>query len=345
MAGAVLVVVGAISTVRLLFDVSLDDWALDEASSWLEELTIEIAPPTTGNRRYRLSFSLTDDQLMDLTEPASKLCQRLIACGDCVGAERAIKVAREGLRKAQVRGLVYEPLVNAAREVMEGDRKPRFVLNHPRQLDNAFRLGAIDEKRYAANLARINKRQADRELDRIERTELLSSSRFIERLPIDHSLSRKAAPGRLIPHPGWYEDRAETLTSGQQAEYLAAFGPDSTLEAVEKYAWVRLSSLIRSATYHLERVEVSALAAEAELLGKLQPRCAFYANGIEELLSRLAKLGRAQAREVVEGWQLLLNPEPPFEVGPIQIIMETTPAESTPSFFEDAAAVLLTAER
>jgi hypothetical protein len=237
------------STVRLLFDISLDDWALDEASSWLEELTIEIAPPTTDNRRYRLSFSLSSDQLMDLTEPASKLCQRLIACDDRAGAERAIKVAREGLRKAQAHGLIYEPFVNAAQEVMEGKRKPRFVLNHPRQLDNALRLGAIDEKRYAANLARIDKRRGDRELDRIERTELLSSSTFIEHLPIDHSLSRKAAPGRLIPHPGWYEDRAETLAAEQQAEYLAAFGPDSTLEAVEKYAWVRLSSLIRSAAY------------------------------------------------------------------------------------------------
>ena len=331
------------STVRLLFDVSLDDWALDEASSWLEELTIEVAQPTTDNRRYRLSFSLTDDQLMDLTEPASKLCQRLIACGDRAGAERAIKVAREGLRKAQARSLFYDSFVDAASGVMDGARKPRFVLNHPRQLDNALRLGAIDEKRYAANLVRIDKRRADRELDRIERTELLSSSRFIERLPIDHSLSRKAAPGRLIPHPGWYEERAETLTAEQQAEYLTAFGPNATLEAVEKYAWVRLSSLIRSAAYYLGRVELAALAAEAELLGGLQPRCAFYANGIEGLLSRLAKLGQAKAREVVEGWQLLLDPEP-IEIGPVQIVFEMAPAESTPGFYEQAADLLQAAE-
>ena len=331
------------STVRLLFDVSLDDWALDEASSWLGELTVEIAPPMTDSRRYRLFFSLTDDQLMDLTEPASKLCQRLIACGDRVGAERAIKVAREGLRKAQALGLIYEPFVSAASEVMEGKRKPRFVINHPRQLDNALRLGAIDEKRYAANLARIQSRQADRELDRIARTEFLSSSRFIERLPTDRALSSKTAPGRLIPHPGWYEDRAETLTAEQQAEYLAAFGPGASLEAVEKYAWVRLSSLIRSAAYHLGRVELSALAAEAKLLGKLQPRCVFYAGGVEALLSRLARLSQGKAREVVEGWQLLLDPKP-MEVGPIQIVFETAPAESTPGFYEQAAELLQAAE-
>jgi len=46
---------------------------------------------------------------------------------------------------------------------------------------------------------------------------------------------------------------------------------------------------------------------------------------------------------VVEGWQLLLDPKP-MEVGPIQIVFETAPADSTPGFYEQAAELLQAAE-
>ena len=137
---------------RLLFDVALDDWALDEASMWLGRLFSDAFIDS--------QFAQAGRQRIDLIEPAAKLSERLTAADNPEEAERALAVARAGLERARAQGLGYDFHVVKATEVLAGERKARFVLNHVRQLENARRLGAIDDTRYAANVGRLNGRQA-----------------------------------------------------------------------------------------------------------------------------------------------------------------------------------------
>jgi len=356
------------SVTRLLFDVALDDWALDEAAHWLEQLAasvlasgtsetsgqlgpLEPAPLQTSALgpvvRYEFSYSRAaadDDRLIGLVEPSAKLAERLTACGAHRAAERALAVAEVGLRRWEARSgpcgcRGYGFYLCKARDVVAGERKARFVLNHLRQLENALRLGAIDDRRYVANSERISGHTLRNELNRLRRQELLAKTKFIQTLPIDPARAIGGARPELVPHPGWYESRIEELNSDQQAEYATAFGSARELLLVEKYAWVRLSSLLRSAIYFLSRVDAAELAAEVTVLARLQPRCAWYAEQSAGVLSVLSRLNDEAARELAEQLRLLLEPDEPEpqQHGRILVIVHP-PAirESTPGFFEEA---------
>jgi hypothetical protein len=285
---------------RLLFEVALDEWALDEASVWLDRLTSDAFVDSR--------FARADRQRIDLIEPAAKLTERLTAAGDLGEAKRALAVARAGLERAQMQGLFYDPYVVKAAEVLAGERKARFVLNHVRQLENARRLGAIDDKRYEANLGRLDRRQASKDANRARGEQLLGITRFLS-LPVDSTLRPRAGERTLIPQPGYFEVRAEDLSSDQQAEYVRAFGSVPALEVVRKYAFVRLSSLVRSAVYFPDAIEAGALSAEALALATLEPRCEWVAHRVARVIGFFARLEgglrQAYARELRE----LLEPE------------------------------------
>jgi hypothetical protein len=286
---------------RLLFEVALDDWALDEALIWLDRLTSDAFVDS--------AFARADGQLIDLIEPLAKLAERLMAVEDRGGAERALGVARVALERAQARGLRYDGYVARAEEVVEGQRKARFVLNHVRQLENARRLGAIDDKRYQANLTRLDQRQASKEVTRKSQGELLTRVSFVTRLPTDTGLRPASESRSLVPQPDYYQVRVEDLSADQQAEYLKAFGSAPELGLVKKYAFVRLSGLVRSVVYYPAAVDADALSAEALVLARLEPRSAWVAERVAQVIGFFAKLEgerrRAYARELRE----LLEPE------------------------------------
>ena len=285
---------------RLLFEVALDDWALDEASIWLDSLTSDAFASS--------AFARADRQRIDVIEPAAKLAERLAAVGDQAAAERALAVARVGLERAQANGLFYDPYVDKAAEVVAGQRKARFVLNHVRQLENARRLGAIDEKRYEANFARLVGRQASKDASRAKGEQLLGSIRFAP-LPVDSTLRPGVGERTLIPRPDYYEVRAEDLSSDQQAEYVRAFGPAPELELVRKYAFVRLSGLVRSAVYFSEAIDPAALSAEALALTTLEPRCAWVADRVAQIIGFFEPLEGTSRRAYAQELSELLEPQ------------------------------------
>jgi hypothetical protein len=289
------------SATRLLFEFALDDWALDEASIWLDSL---VSHAFAGS-----AFGEADRQRIDLIEPAAKLAERLIAAKDQTSAEGALAVARAGLEKAKARGLLYDPYVAKAEDVVAGRRKPRFVLNHIRQLENARRLGAVDETRYESNLGRLGERRAAKDAARVDQEELLRTVSFVAELPVDSGLRLGAENRTLVPQPGYYEVHVEDLAADQQAEYVLAFGSTPELGHVQKYAFVRLSSLVRSAISFPDAVDPGMLSSEALVLSKLEPRCAWVAHRVAQVLGYFQALDDRRRRAYADELRELLEPE------------------------------------
>ena len=310
---------------RLLFEVALDDWALDEASSWLDRL---ISDTFLESRLARAGY-----QRIDLINPTAKLSERLMAAGDPKEAKRALAVARDGLKRARRAGLFYDHYVVKATDVLLSKRKARFVLNHFRQLENARRLGAIDDARYESNFARLTGRQASQDAGRSAGEQLLKTIRFAP-LPIDRTLRPALGDRTLIPRPDYYEVRAEGLSSDQQAEYVRAFGPAPVLELVKKYAFVRLSGLIRSAVYFSDAVDSAALSVEAHALATVEPRCAWVADQVAQVIDFFDALDGKRRRAYVQGLHELLEPET-HETGFVIIVMPGA-MEVSGSFLESA---------
>lgn len=312
------------SVQRLLFDIALDEWALDDAAPYLEALASD---------KERCSES-QGQRLIELIEPACKLTERLCGAGSLDRASASLAVAQEGLRMARARGLDYEWYVRQAAETVAGTHKPRFVLNDARQIENAFRLGAIDHKRYEANLARIAGRKEQKESDRSERTALLAEARFLPSLPIDARLAPSRTGSRLVPRPGYFQHRAEKLTSDQQAEYLETFRNGTDLDMVAKYAFVRLSSLLRSAVFHVGRCNLASLLAEVRLLAQLEPRCGWSAEGVADVIRFLSALSGARLAGYAASLAKLLEPQP--QTSGFVVIVLDVPVDLTRDFFDSA---------
>ena len=310
---------------RLLLDVALDEWALDEAATWLEAITSDRERCQKSQGQY----------LVDLIVPACKLTERLCAAGSINRARTSLAVAQEGLRLARGLGLNFEWNVRQAEDAVSGSHKPRFVLNDVGQAENAFRLGAIDEKRYQAILTRLAGRQAQKNTARSQRLDRLKEASFLSSLPIDDGLGPSAGFRGLVPHPGYFEWRAVNLTPDQQAEYLKAFREADDLALVAKYAFVRLSGLLRSAIYCPERCEPLSLLAEARTIEGLEPRCSWAASGVCDVLGRILELSGGLRAEYVGQLTKLLQPEPQ-PVGFVLIFTAEGPAELTPAFFDAA---------
>jgi hypothetical protein len=285
---------------RLLFETALDEWALDDAAPCLEALAADkqLCGESQGRR------------LIDLVVPACKLTERLCAAGSVAAARASLAVAREGLRFAQARHLNFDGYVRLAAEAIAGVRKPHFILNGAKQIENAFRLGAIDRKRYDANMIRIAGRKERKNLDYSRRLALLAQAKFLPALPIDARLRPSRVIGNLVPHPGYFDYHSETLTSDQQAEYLKAFREGTDLALVAKYAFVRLSGLLRSVLSSVGGCDFASVLEEVQLLAQLEPRCAWSADGVGEVIQFLVGLTGGTRAGYASTLARLLEPQP-----------------------------------
>lgn len=312
------------SSTRLLFEVALDDWALDEALIRLEQLT--------SGHLGRSAFGGTAYQRIELLEPSVKLAERLAAAHQIDQAKQALGVARDILPRVREAGLHYdyfEKAVEGAESVLTGTAKPRFVFNHQRQIENAHKLGAIDQKRYESTRGRLEKRASDGDAAREAQEKAFSSASFLQQLPTDDVSAGVSAAAGLTPQPGYFQVRIESLSTDQQAEYVRAFASSGSLELVQKYAWVRLSSLFRSAIYHISSVNPTALGAEIRLLTELQPRCAPHAADVLRVVNVLSGLAPADRAGYAAELQGLLEPETMRFSTPLGDIAMTTRAPAT----------------
>src|SRR5206468_8125537 len=80
---------------------------------------------------------------IELCQNAAKLAERLALAKLRQQAEVVLRVATRGVQAAQNEGLRFESFVRKAELTISGAKRASFVINHPRQADNALRLGII----------------------------------------------------------------------------------------------------------------------------------------------------------------------------------------------------------
>ena len=159
------------------------------------------------------------------------------------------------------------PSLRKALECVAGMRKPSVVLGSVKQVENAFRLGAIDEKRYKASLSRVTKTASRVDAVRRDRLAILARTHFAPLLPSDAQLKPSQNAGHMVPHPPPYIELVEDLTPDQQAMYLRAFRSADNLDLIEWYARFRLNSVFRSVILFTDRCDLASLAEEARGAG------------------------------------------------------------------------------
>ncbi|WP_437723620.1 J domain-containing protein [Sorangium sp. So ce861] len=274
----------------LLFSVALDEWALDEAFVWLERIT---SKPWQRSRYARNEY-----QRIDLIEPAAKLATRLELAGRHAEAELSLAVAREGLRVATALELSYDRVVQEAEEAVAGRRRPKLVLNHPRQAANAHRLGIIDAKRYAKVMENLSNADAKDSQYEAALAQFVAAGGFLQALPTDVTAHSKQMRARLVPEPGYFTHHIANLSDDQQAEYLSAYGPRPTLHLVRKYACVRLQSLLDTAMLHPGTVPLDRIEREARTISKLLPGSREgYGSDVADAVQLLAEQPEEERRE------------------------------------------------
>ena len=168
------------------------------------------------------------------------------------------------------RGFVfYATLPSQGGGMRCGNAQSPVVLDSVKQVKNAFRFGAIDEKRYNASLARVTKTASRVGANRRDRLAILARTKFAPSLPTDAQLKPSRNVGRMVPHPKPDIMHAKDLTPDQQAMYLKAFRDADNLELIEWYSRFRLDSVLRSVILFTNRCDLALLAEEAEALGCL----------------------------------------------------------------------------
>jgi hypothetical protein len=190
---------------------------------------------------------------------------------------------------AKAHGLAYDHYARDAEEVIAGRRRSQVVLNHPRQADNALRLGVIDTARHKKAMDKFEAAaRLERERERAVADHLTGTS-FLRDLPADRPAMGKSKRAGLVPEPGYYVTRVADLTTDQQAEYLEAFRGAPSLTLVSKYTFVRLTSLLESMITHPEEVVPATVEQECDLLGSLHPGSgAAYATEVAAFARQLA---------------------------------------------------------
>jgi hypothetical protein len=267
--------------------------------------------------------------MYDVMEQASKLTVRLCAARRTDSAARSLAIARElngvlddcaAENDASKIGIAIDgkvhhatqthPSVRNAAECVAGRRKPQFVLESVRQVENAFRLGAIDEKRYRADLSRVARNETQVEADRRERLAILARTQFAPLLPSDAQLKPSRDTGRMVPRPGPGPEQAEHLTPDQQAMYLKAFRSADDVQLIEWYGRIRLNSVLRSAILFPNRCDLASLAEEAEALARLgssQDGCGWLGRATADLILLIAALDGSQRPEFLSQLAKLLR--------------------------------------
>lgn len=266
----------------LLIYVHWDEWAVDHAYRWLDIL----AQRGWANTDYALNF----DQRSNLIELCCKLAIRLHTAGLSPQANAAFELAktwqqqaRVQEQKAQYHGgelvvwserFSQEPFMSAeVRAVLDGKKKMKIILNHPRQAENARRLKMIGDNRYEKVMKRFSRESETKGAQEKLLADAVADNIFLQNLPADQELSGLTARASLIPGPvslfSTERKALDMLSDDQKAEYLKAFSQNTTLDLVRKYTNVRLENLLRSVIYAYEEVNVEDLVSECEVLAQL----------------------------------------------------------------------------
>lgn len=217
---------------------------------------------------FDLLFNGVSGSLLDTL---ANLTKRLTASGRTEDA-RQVLGAYENVAEALMEDWLNPEYVSrtagALRKRVESGKRGAVVLNHPIQVENAYRLGIIDDERYRKYVDKFEAAASDEEELARHLAVYVTSYGFV---PVISEDSETGAPPPTEParDPG-YETRLSALDSAQKSEYVRAFSPGTTLKWVRKYELVRLNDLIRTAFLTPDLVE--DVVREIALIKEVQPK-------------------------------------------------------------------------
>jgi hypothetical protein len=277
---------------RLLFDIKIDEWALDDAHYWLTMLCSDEWIDSEYARH-----SLIQSMLHHACDTSAGL---LWAAGRNHEAEQARRFAEKVVRSAS--SISCWPCPSIEKYIEQGE-KLRIVLTHRRQADNALRLGLIDEKRYKKTIERLQAQKEHSQGHEEAFRRYVTDVGLLKDLPADRVAQGKVMQVNLVPDPGPGYDRLESLTDDQQAEYLQAFSSRTNLRLISKYVEVRLTSLLRSMIFHAEQVDFPSIERECRALSTITRP--FWGDPYSELAEVAQFLERSDRKERQERLDLL----------------------------------------
>lgn len=272
---------------HLLFTVYLDDWSLDDSVQSLRHLLASLdAVPVHTKKLF---------DVVALAPDVSKLAARLSLTTLTSDMEWAFRLLQKGVHQAKAQGLFYEGYLEAAEAAVIDGSKPRFQLNHLRQLDNARRLGVVNEDQYSKIRSRLDRKRSEKESNTTAQNQAIvaysSDPGFLKLLPTDKCARGKSSKLPLVPEPAYFANRIQDLSDDQQAEYLRAFGTPAEPQLFRKYFYVRLQSLFESAIMCDLETDYRTLESEALFLAQnsgTTPNT--YATGVAECILFIANL-------------------------------------------------------
>lgn len=280
----------AFSIGRLLLEIKLDEWSLDDAHYWATTLAFDdwMASSYARNPRVR----------SDLLFPCSTLAGRLWGAGMKEKAMEIYKIAEEAQRIAVEHGTYHGGGLFEADGYIKEGQKLRVVLTHRRQADNALRVGLIDHKRHRKTIERLDGKAGLTEGHSEVLSRYVAEFGFLQDLPTDRVAKGKVVRAKLVPEPGYFDDRLDQLSDDQQAEYLQAFGTIPEIGVVRKYTNVRLASLLRMMITHGAGADFRAIERECRSLANIQTRQAGEAcEQVAEIARHLGDLRLDERRE------------------------------------------------
>ncbi len=135
---------------------------------------------------------------------------------------------------------------DAAKLRISQNQRKSILLRSECSIDHAYRLGQIDEIKYLNLHDRLIKKKS-----LLVCTDKILNNFYKKRIHLDFDLMFEYAPtvDIFVNYPSYWDCRIQLLSDSQKNEYLYAFKAGATFDLVEKYKFVRITSLIANTIY------------------------------------------------------------------------------------------------
>lgn len=139
--------------------------------------------------------------------------------------------------------------ISIYKDTLKTNIKPRIVLNHVLQVNNAYKYGFIDKDKYDKYIIKYNTIDNKKDEKNQILKEYLDFVGFIK-LPVDNNIVYNSIPKEKIPENYGYDGSLSTLSNDQLSEYHKTFHFEPSIELIRKYTYIRIDRIIRSIIYY-----------------------------------------------------------------------------------------------
>ena len=243
----------------LLSEVYCDEWDLMNAYQTVKNIQ--------NFNFYGSDLVKTVEEIYKVIKMASSLTQRL-AFANLKSEANEMMCFTKFIY--QLGDFDYQPYIDDPKNIINGVKKLRVILNHKRQADNALLYNVISTKKYMSILERFEKNEKILKEKEVILQTFLSSVGFTEDLIYEDGAIKSSLSLIDIPEVGYYDNKKlHALSEEQQTEYFLAFSKKSSLVLVKKYIYVRLASYILSIGINFNQKVIDNILIECSLLSEI----------------------------------------------------------------------------